>query len=53
MLKKEMFLMWEPGVHSYVMVRATLEKKCDYLGRVLKNVKFQVGRALADGSCLS
>jgi hypothetical protein len=48
-----MLLMWDRGLHSYAMVRATLDQKCDYLGRVPKNVKFQVDRVLSDGSYLS
>ena len=48
-----MLLMWDRGLHSYVMVRATLAQKCDYLGRVPKNVKFQVEKDLEDGSYLS
>lgn len=35
------------------MVRATLAQKCDYLGRVPKNVKFPVEKVLDDGSYLS
>ncbi len=48
-----MLLMWDRGLHSYAMVRATLTKKCDYLGRVPKNVKFPVEKVLEDGSYLS
>lgn len=48
-----MLLMWDRGLHSYVMVKATLAQKCDYLGRVPKNVKFQVEKVLEDGSYLS
>ena len=48
-----MLLMWDRGLHSYVMVQATLAQKCDYLGRVPKNVKFQVEKVLDDGSYLS
>jgi hypothetical protein len=46
-------LMWDRGLHSYAMVQATLAQKCDYLGRVPKNVKFPVERVLEDGSYLS
>lgn len=42
-----------PGLHSSAMVQATLKQKCDYLGRVPKNVKFQVEKVLEDGSYLS
>jgi hypothetical protein len=48
-----MLLMWDRGLHSYKMVQATLAHKCDYLGRVPKNVKFQVDLVLEDGSYLS
>ena len=48
-----MLLMWDRGLHSYVMVQATLAQKCDYLGRVANNVKFQVEKDLEDGSYLS
>jgi len=49
----EMLLMWDRGLHSYAMVQAVLAQKCDYLGRVPKNVKFQVEKVLQDGSYLS
>lgn len=48
-----MLLMWDRGLHSYAMVRTTIGQKCDYLGRVPKNVKFQVDKVLPDGSYLS
>jgi len=48
-----MLLMWDRGLHSYAMVQATLAQKCDYLGRVPKNVKFQAEKVLEDGSYLS
>ncbi|WP_442942538.1 IS4 family transposase [Nostoc sp.] len=48
-----MLLMWDRGLHSYKMVQATLIQKCDYLGRVPKNVKFQVEKVFEDGSYLS
>ena len=48
-----MLLMWDRGLHSYRMVQATLAQKCDYLGRVPKNVKFPVEKILSDGSYLS
>ena len=48
-----MLLMWDRGLHSYVMVQATLAQKCDYLGRVPKKVKFQVEKVLDDSSYLS
>ena len=48
-----MLLMWDRGLHSYTMVRATLGRQGDYLGRVPKNVKFPIDKVLADGSYLS
>ena len=48
-----MLLMWDRGLHSYAMVNATLATRCDYLGRVPKNVKFQVEKVLEDGSYLT
>ena len=50
---QEMLLMWDRGLHSYAMVQAALVQKCDYLGRVPKNVKFQDEKVLEDGSYLS
>ena len=37
----------------FALVQATLAQKCDYWGRVPKNVKFQVETVLEDGSYLS
>ena len=48
-----MLLMWDRGLHSYKMVQATLDKGCDYLGRIPANVKFLIEEPLADGSYLS
>jgi Insertion element 4 transposase N-terminal/Transposase DDE domain len=48
-----MLLMWDRGLHSYKMVQATLGQRCDYLGRIPKNVKFPVEKILPDGSYLS
>jgi hypothetical protein len=48
-----MLLMWDRGLHSYGMVQATGATRCDYLGRVPKNVKFQVDKVLEDGSYLT
>lgn len=48
-----MLLIWDRGLHSYNMVQATIAQKCDYLGRVPKNVKFSVEKVLEDGSYLS
>jgi hypothetical protein len=48
-----MLLMWDRGLHSYAMVHRTLTTGSDYLGRVPKNVKFEVEQVLDDGSYLS
>jgi len=48
-----MLLMWDRGLHSYAMVKATRVQGCDYLGRIPTNVKFIVEESLADGSYLS
>ena len=45
--------MWDRGLHSYKMVQATVNQKCDYLGRIPKNVKFSIETVLPDGSYLS
>ncbi|NMF63863.1 IS4 family transposase [Brasilonema octagenarum UFV-E1] len=52
-VQKGMLLMWDRGLDSYKMVQATLKQKCDYLGRIPKNVKFTVEKVLPDGSYLS
>jgi hypothetical protein len=52
-VRSGMLLMWDRGLHSYKMVQATLNQKCDYLGRIPKNVKSRVEKALPDGSYLS
>jgi Insertion element 4 transposase N-terminal/Transposase DDE domain len=48
-----MLLMWDRGLHSYVMVMTTRSQGADYLGRMPKNVKFPVDKVLEDGSYLS
>ncbi len=48
-----MLLMWDRGLHSYAMVQATVDKGCDYLGRIPANVKFQAEIPLEDSSYLS
>lgn len=45
-----MLLMWDRGLHSYKMVQSARQQKCDYLGRIPKNVKFTVEKVLPDGS---
>lgn len=46
-------LMWDRGLHSYAMVQATVNKNCDYLGRIPANIKFLNDKPLEDGSYLS
>lgn len=48
-----MLLMWDRGLHSYKMGRATLARGCHLLGRAPANVRFEVVQTLADGSYLS
>jgi Insertion element 4 transposase N-terminal/Transposase DDE domain len=48
-----MLLMWDRGLHFCAMVQASLAQKCDYLGRVPKNVLFPAEKVLEDGSYLS
>lgn len=48
-----MLLMWDRGFHSYAMVKTTVSKGCDYLGRIPANVKFLTEQPLEDGSYLS
>ena len=48
-----MLLMWDRGLHSYAMVQASVDKGCDYLGRIPANVKFLAEQPLSDGSYLS
>jgi len=48
-----MLLMWDRGLHSFKMVNATQARGSHFLGRVPKNVKFEVVQTLEDGSFLS
>jgi hypothetical protein len=48
-----MLLMWDRGFHSYGMVRKTLERGADFLGRVTKNAVFKPLRTLSDGSYIA
>ena len=52
-VKPGMLLMWDRGLHSYVMVQSTLAQGCEYLGRIPSNVKFIAEEPLMDGSYLS
>ncbi len=42
-VNEQMLLMWDRGLHSFKMVKAVLDKKCHFLGRVPKNVKERGG----------
>jgi Insertion element 4 transposase N-terminal/Transposase DDE domain len=48
-----MLLMWDRGLHSFKMVKVTQERSSHFLGRVPKNVKFEVVQTFEDGSFLS
>jgi hypothetical protein len=48
-----MLLTWDRGLHSFKMVKATLDRQCHMLGRIPKNVKFPRVHELPDGSYLS
>lgn len=52
-VEQGMLLMWDRGLHSYVMVKETFARRADFLGRMPKNVKFPVDKVLEDGSYLS
>ena len=48
-----MLLMWDRGLHSFKMVKATQARGGRFLGRVPKHVKLEVVQNLEDGSFLS
>lgn len=48
-----MLLMWDRGLYSFKMVKTTQDRGSHYLGRVPKNVKFEVVQTFEDGSFLS
>lgn len=48
-----MLLMWDRGLHSFKMVKATQERGSHFLSRVPKNVKFEIVQTFEDGSFLS
>lgn len=48
-----MLLMWDRGLHSFKMVKGTQDRGSHFLGRVPKNVKFEVVQSFEDGSFLS
>ena len=45
--------MWDRGLHSFKMVKATQDRGSHFLARVPKNVKFEVVQTFEDGSFLS
>jgi Insertion element 4 transposase N-terminal/Transposase DDE domain len=48
-----MLLLWDRGFHSYEMIRATLARRADFLGRTKRNVVLRPTEVLADGSFLA
>jgi hypothetical protein len=48
-----MLLLWDRGFHPYEMVRATLAREADFLGRTKGNVVLRPTEILADGSFLA
>lgn len=44
-VSKGMLLMWDRGLHSYVMVQATRATGCDYLGRVPEDCQIFSGKS--------
>jgi len=48
-----MLVMWDRGLHSYEMLRGTLDRGADFLGRVGKAVVLQPEELLCDGSFLA
>ena len=48
-----MLLMWDRGLHSYEMVRGTLDRGAQFLGRVGKAIVLQPEELLRDGSFLA
>ena len=48
-----MLLLWDRGFHSSAMIRATLARQADVLGRTKSNVVLRPVEVLADGSFLA
>jgi hypothetical protein len=48
-----MLLLWDRGFYSYDLIRRTLERGADFLGRTKANVVLPVEQVLPDGSYLS
>jgi hypothetical protein len=49
----DMLLLWDRGLHSYEMIRATRAKDAHFLGRVSATVTLQPEQDLGDGSWLA
>jgi len=52
-IDESMLLMWDRGFHSYDMIKATLKRGAQFLGRLPKQAVFKPVRHLPDGSFLS
>lgn len=52
-IRPDMLLLWDRGFHSYEMVRATLARGAQFLGRVKANVVLTPTTVLPDGSYLA
>jgi hypothetical protein len=48
-----LLLLWDRGFHSYAMVRGTLAREAQFLGRTKRNVVLKPTEVLADGSFLA
>lgn len=48
-----MLVMWDCGLHSYAMLRATQARGADFVGRVGKTIGLPVEQVLPDGSYLA
>jgi hypothetical protein len=48
-----MLVLWDRGLHSYAMLRSTLEQQAHFLGRVSKAVSLTPEELLPDGSFLT
>jgi hypothetical protein len=48
-----MLLLWDRGFHSYEMVRATLQREAQFLGRTKRNIVLRPTEILPDGSFLA
>ncbi len=48
-----MLLMWDRGLHSFMIVHAVIKQQGFFPGRLPAHIKFDVVKTLKDGSCLS